>query len=127
MCSIQQLEARRDDVLQQMRDIRSMRRGTISEQYLKVARKGAQEPRSCGPYYVWSRRENGKTISRRLRDPAQVEQARQELDGYQRFVALCKEFEQLTEQLGELERQQPLQEKKRRRSSSSKTVKSRRS
>ena len=68
MATIQQLESHRDDLLQQMRSIRSMKRGTITEQLLKVRHKGVKEKVHCGPYYVFSRyeAEARKTKSRRL-------------------------------------------------------------
>ncbi len=76
-----------------------------------------------GPYYVLSRREEEKTVSKRLRSVAELEQAQKDVAEYKRFLGLCQEFERLTARLGALERdQQGLeQEKKRFRSSLSKT------
>jgi hypothetical protein len=121
MPSIQALEERREYVLEQMRQIRSMRRGSISEQFLKTKRHGVTK--RCGPYYLISRRINGKTKSQRLKPGEQLEQARRDVQRHQRFVELCREFEELTEQLGEAERAVG-PEKKRRRSPSSKTARS---
>jgi hypothetical protein len=122
MTTIHDLESKRDLVLQEMRSIRSMQRGTINEQYLKVHHRGVKEAKTCGPYYVLSRHEphSGKTRSRRLTSPEEVEQARKDIAAYQRFVALCREFRELTEILGELESSLPVQGagKKRRRWSS---------
>ena len=105
MTTIQNLESKRDAVIQEMRSIRSMQRGTINEQFLKVHHRGIKEAKSCGPYYVLSRHEprSGKTRSRRLTSPEEVKQAREDIAAYQRFVALCREFQDLTETLGELE------------------------
>ncbi|MFQ5799793.1 MAG: DUF6788 family protein [Bacteroidota bacterium] len=124
MDSIRDLEARRDSILAEMRSIRTMRRGTINRQFLNVPQKGKKEPARRGPYYVFSRCEEGKTVSRRLRSERELQQALQELAQYKRFVALCKEFERLTEKLGDLERHpQDSSEKKRRKSLSNKTPK----
>lgn len=126
MATIQELDARREQVLDQMRSIRSMRRGSITEQHLRSAPRGGRStPVFHGPYYVFSRREGDRTVSHRLRSASEVEQARQDVDTHARFVALCGEFERLTEQLSELEHLQPElgQKKKRHRSSSSKTKK----
>jgi hypothetical protein len=105
MTTIQDLESKRDAVLQEMRSIRSMQRGTINEQFLKVHQRGIKEAKTCGPYYVLSRHEVhiGKTRSRRLTSPEALEKARKDIAAYQRFVALCREFQNLTETLGELE------------------------
>ena len=97
---ITELESRRDAILEEMRSIRSMRRGTINEQYLKVPRKG-KEPSLRGPYYVLSRREGEKTVSWRL-SGVELEKARADVAAHKRFTLLCKEFEQLTTKMGEM-------------------------
>jgi len=124
MNPIQELEARRNAILEEIRSIRSLRRGTINEQYLKVRLRGKKEPALRGPYYVFSRREGGKTVSQRLTSSGELEQARRDAGAYKKFWSLCREFEQVTTRLGELERQVPEleQEKKRLRSSSSKVA-----
>ncbi len=124
MNPIQELEARRNAILEEIRSIRSLRRGTINEQYLKVRLRGKKELALRGPYYVFSRREGGKTVSQRLTSSGELEQARRDAGAYKKFWSLCREFEQVTTRLGELERRVPEleQEKKRLRSSSSKVA-----
>ena len=121
---IQQLETRRNAILDEMRSLRSMRRGTINEQYFTVPVKGTEKTKLQGPYYVVSRREEERTVSQRLRS-SELEQARKDIAAHKRFVLLCREFEQLTTRLGALEREESWgePEKKRRRSSSSKSRK----
>ena len=123
--SIQELEARRNSILEEMRSIRSMGRGTINEQHFETRLKGRKGIVRQGPYYVLSRREGEKTVSKRLRSPGELEQARRDVAEYKRFLSLCQEFERLTARLGELERGKEdwEQEKKRLRSPSSKTGK----
>jgi len=125
MDTVQQLEVQRNAILEEMRSIRSMRRGTINEQYFQTRLKGRKGMVHQGPYYVLSRREEEKTVSRRLRSSVELDQARKDVAEYKRFLGLCQEFERLTARLGELERgEQDLgQEKKRFRSPSSKTEK----
>lgn len=101
---IKDIEQERDSILDQMRSIRSMKRGTINEQYLKSKPKGDEEPILRGPYYVFSRREGGKTKSERLSSPEALKQAQDDVAAYSHFVDLCKEYEKLTERLGEIER-----------------------
>jgi hypothetical protein len=123
MDTIQQLEVRRNAILEEMRSIRSMRRGTINGQYFKARLKGRKAIVQQGPYYVLSRREGEKTVSKRLRSGCELEQAQKDVAEYKRFLGLCQEFEGLTARLGELERvdQGLEQEKKRFRLPSSKT------
>ncbi|MBI5117554.1 hypothetical protein HZA56_13845 [Candidatus Poribacteria bacterium] len=103
MNRIEQIEARRREILLEMGKIRSMRRGTLSEQYLRVLQKGKSEPALRGPYYVLSRQEGDKTASKRLK-PDEVVQAREDIEAHKRFKGLCREFEGLTEELGQLSR-----------------------
>ena len=102
-----------------MCSIRSMRRGTINEQFLNIGRdKGKKGGVKLGPYYVLSRREGGRTVSRRLSRGEELQQAQRDVEEHKKFVGLCGEFEELTEQLGDLERRgaQSGQEKKPRKS-----------
>ena len=123
MDTVRQLEARRNGVLEEMRSIRFMRRGTINEQYFKTRLKGKKGIVHQGPYYVLSKREGEKTVSKRLRSVAELQQVQKDVAEYKRFLELCQQFERLTARLGELERadQGLEQEKKRFRSPSSKT------
>ena len=120
MDPLQRIEVQRLAILDSLKAIRSMRRGAISEQYFPVLRQGQQRAERRGPYYVLSRHQGSKTISQRLTSPEALQQARNDIEAFKRFQALCREFERLTEQMGELERGQ---EKKRSKSWSSKTAK----
>jgi hypothetical protein len=98
------LEARRETLLEQMRSTRSMKRGTLSIRPEKVRRQGRKEPVLLGPYPLFVRREGTRTVGRRLGSPQEVAQVREDIAAYDRFMALCKEFAEATEALGELER-----------------------
>lgn len=105
METVMEIEKKREAILEEMRAIRSIKRGTINEQYLKVRQKGREEPVLRGPYYVFSRREGPKTVSRRLTSAQQLKQAQADVAAHKKFVKLCQEFEALTERLGDLERE----------------------
>jgi len=117
--TVQELEARRNGILEEMRSIRSMRRGTINEQHFKSRLKGKRGIVLQGPYYVLSRREGEKTVSKRLRSLGELEEARREVGAYKRFMTLCREFEELTMRLGEQEKVEPEVEEEKKRFSSS--------
>ena len=113
MDTVQELEVRRNAIIEQMRSIRSMRRGTINGQHFKTRLKGRKGVVLQGPYYVLSRREGEKTVSKRLTSPIELERARKDVAEYKKFLGLCQEFERLTARLGELERaEQGLEQEK---------------
>ena len=126
MDKIKEIEKRRKEILREMGGIRSMRRGRVNGQFLKVPHKDKKEPVLRGPYYVFSCHVKGKgTKSYRLKSQEEVESARRDIELHKRFQELCLEYEELTEELGRLERElgEKSPEKKRRRSPSIRTKK----
>lgn len=107
MTNAQQLNARREKVLQEMSSIRYMKKGSISEQWFPVIRDGKKTEQMRGPYYVLTNKTGNKTVSQRLSSKSKLEHVRLMVENHKRFVALCREFEELAEQLGELECNQP--------------------
>ena len=122
METLQQIEVQRLAILEDIKSIRSMRRGAITEQFFQVRRQGQQQTARRGPYYVFSRHQGSQTVSQRLTTPEALQQAREDVEAFKRFQTLCRDYERLTEKLGELERKTE-QEKKRSKSGSSKTEK----
>ena len=118
----EKVERRREEILQEMRAIRAMRKGSVMEQYLPVKQRGKTEPVLRGPYWLYTRKEKGRTVGRRL-SREEAERVRAEVEAGHRFQALCREYEELTERLGEAEREleKTGREKKPRRSRSRKT------
>jgi len=105
MDTIAGIEGRRERILEEMRAIRSMRRGSVNEQYFKKKLKAKPQMVTQGPYYVFSRSEGGRTKSYRLRKGPELEQARKDVEAHKKYSALCREFEELAERLGQLEHQ----------------------
>ena len=101
---MQKVQARREELVSELLGIRSLVRGALSEQFLKVPQKGQAEPALRGPYYVLSRSKEGQTRSRRVKK-GEVERVREDVRNYKRFETLCAELAELTERLGELERE----------------------
>lgn len=112
MDPIQQIESRRLAILENIKAIRSMRRGAITEQFFPVLRKGQKQAARRGPYYVFTRHQGSKTVSRRLTTPQALLQTREDIDAFKRFQALCREYEQITEKLGQLEQETGLEKKR---------------
>ena len=104
MYSIPEIEQRRETILKEIGAMRSLCAAALSEQMLPVKHKGKKKPVMRGPYFVLSRRQDGKTCSRRIRTD-ELEQVKKDVANHKQFVTLCKEFEELTERLGKLERE----------------------
>lgn len=101
MESIRALEEEREQILQEMRQIRAMRKGSVSEQWIKVPHKQGA-PVLRGPYNLYTYKEKGKTIGRRLN----VQEARrvsEEVEAYHRFQTLCARYTEVTQRLGDAE------------------------
>tara|TARA_R110001592_G_scaffold280034_1_gene547406 strand:- start:22 stop:429 length:408 start_codon:yes stop_codon:yes gene_type:complete len=125
--TVQAIEERRRELVEQLLGMRSLVRGALSEQYLKVPQKSQEEPALRGPYYVLSQSVKGRTQSRRIKKK-EAERVRQDVNNYKCFEAVCFELSELTEQLGDLERESRASEdavKKRLKSQSNRAKKSR--
>jgi len=122
MDSVRSLDEKRERVLEQMRALRSMRRGSVTEQYLKVRHKGKRKPVVRGPYWVYTWKEGGKTVGQRL-SQEEAAQVKKDVEAHKKFVALCREFETLTMRLGDVEVEGALTPEKKRPSSRSSRTK----
>jgi len=99
--SMETLEAQRLGLLKQLAALGPMRRGSISEQIVEtLGRDGRQKQR--GPYFVYTYKEKGKTISRRLTSPEQVALCRTQIQAFRRFQELSAQLLQVGEQAGNL-------------------------
>jgi hypothetical protein len=85
-----------DAILEEMRAIRCMRRGALTEQYNK--KEGADGTiRKWGPYYTLQIWRDGKNHS--LRIPAKdADKVREEIRSYEEFSELCERYIRLGEQ-----------------------------
>ena len=86
----------RSALLQQMAQVHSMERGTLSEEY-RERPDGAGGTVRLGPYFKHQVWESGGNQSRRV--PAEeVPALRQDLENHQRFAALAEAYVDLTVQ-----------------------------
>ena len=112
--SLSQLEARRDQILQQMKALDRLRRGCLSRQFFKKPHASPQARQ--GPYFVLQGYLHGQKFSERV--PAdQVPQIEPLVANYKRFEALAEEFVSVTDQLTRLSQAAPDAKKNSRRRS----------
>jgi hypothetical protein len=93
------MKVRRDEILEEMRSIRRLKRGKLTQQTLK--RTGADGSRQeRGPYHSLQHWSGGRNNSRRV-PPEEIERVREAVDGYQKLLRLTEEFAQITEALSD--------------------------
>ena len=101
---IKALEQKRDAILEQMRNLDRMRRGSLSKQFFHA--KGQDEPVKQGPYFILQGYLKGRKFSRRVAANDAPKVAAQ-VDNYRRFQTLADEFVEVTEALTCLEENEP--------------------
>jgi len=94
------LEQKRDAILEQMRHLDRMRRGSLSKQFFQA--KGQEESGRQGPYFVLQGYLKGRKFSRRVAAKNAPKVADQ-VDNYRRFQILADQFIEVTETLTCLE------------------------
>ncbi len=104
------LEAQRQGLLRQLADLRELRRGSLTEQFLTVKHADGSSVKR-GPYPLLTRKEANKTVSVRLTDPALLPLYRQQLQAMRQFEGVVNQLVRLGEQLGDLAVAQAVQKK----------------
>lgn len=118
MNSTQQIQQRRQQLLNQLANLEQIRRGCITEQYFEATLPDGTKRRR-GPYRLHSFKHKTKTISRRLTNPNQVAAYRNQIDAFRQFQQITSELISIGERLSDLALQEPQAIKKKRSSKSS--------
>jgi hypothetical protein len=106
------LQQQREHVLEQMRSLDTLRRGSLSEQFFKYKESGKTLLR--GPYFLLQGFFHGKKFAERI--PAEkAGEVAQQVENYQRFQALAEHFVTLTDQMTRLQDQPDSKKNSRRR------------
>jgi hypothetical protein len=96
MTSSHSADSKVAEILDQMRHLLPCRRGSLTEQ--KVVTTGPDgRLRTRGPYPIYTFKEKGRTISRRVTDPAQVALYREQIERGRRFQVLSAQLLRLAE------------------------------
>jgi len=112
--TISQLEQHRDQILQQIKAIDRLRRGSLSRQFFKKPHSASQAQQ--GPYYVLQGYIQGQKFSERV-SADQAPQIEPLVANYKRFEKLAQEFVSVTDQLTRLSQAAPGAKKNSRRRS----------
>ena len=98
--SIQSLRSQRDALLERMKQIDHLRRGSLSRQFFKSRRDG--KVIEAGPYFVLQCTFKGKKCSERI-SSNNAERVEQHVENFRRFNGLAEEFITLSDQITQLE------------------------
>jgi len=101
MPRIEQLRARRKEIVETLASLEQIRRGSVTEQYVEHERKDGSIARR-GPYALYSFKEKGKTISRRLKSDEEVKACREQIGRFRRFRKLVEELVRIGEEISDL-------------------------
>ncbi len=102
MDTASRLIQRKNEILARLAALGPMRKGTLNDQYVQVILKDGSARRR-GPYTVYTFKEHGQTVSRRLSDPAQVALYREQIASFRRFQELTRQLAQFSQRLADLE------------------------
>ena len=92
---------KKKQIINQIKKIKDMRRGSVVEQYYEVKHKNGAMVRQ-GPYFLYSYKEKGRTISRRLSGPREAQRYRQEIEEFRRFEQLSSQLIEASHQICDL-------------------------
>jgi hypothetical protein len=95
------LEQQRQTLLQRLCDLRELRRGSLTEQFLTVRHADGSKVKH-GPYPLLTRKTANKTVSVRLTNPALVPLYRRQIQAMREFETVTDQLVRLGEQLSEL-------------------------
>jgi hypothetical protein len=104
------LEQQRQGLLRQLADLRELRRGSLTEQFLTVRHADGSTVKR-GPYPLLTRKEAQKTVSVRLTDPALVPLYRQQIQTMRQFEHVVDQLVGVGEELGDLAVAEAVQKK----------------
>lgn len=100
MPTYQQIQQQRRQILDELAQLEQIRRGSLTEQIVEtVSREGLRRQR--GPYVLYTFKEKGRTVSRRITDPTQIPIYRHQIQQWRRFQELTAQLLHLGEMLSE--------------------------
>jgi hypothetical protein len=99
--SLTQVRKRRTELLGELAALEQMRRGSLCAQIFEATRKDGTKVQR-GPYALYTHKDKGKTISRRITDPEQAQCYQHQIEAFRRFESLTTELVRLGERISDL-------------------------
>lgn len=94
------IHQQRHAILAELARLGPLRRGSVTDQYIETTGTDGK-PRRRGPYPVYTAKENGRTVSRRLNRPELVTACREHIAQGRRFRELVDQLMRLGEALSD--------------------------
>lgn len=92
---------RRRELLEELTTLEQMRRGSLSVQVFEATLKDGTHVQR-GPYPVYTYKEKGKTVSRRVRNRELVPRYQEQIAAFRRFEAISAQLVRLGENISDL-------------------------
>ena len=109
--SAQSLAHRWRDIVEELRDIRPMRPGSICSQKVKYEDKKGKVKRH-GPYPILTFKEKGKTVTVRLDCEEKIQVCKEQIANFRRFKEKTKELSDIGKQIADIEMSKTQESKK---------------
>ncbi len=100
MYATHQIQEQRRQIIEELVKLTHVRRGSITNQVVQFTDRNGKL-RQRGPYPIYTYKDNGKTVSRRLTAPEQAEIYRRHIQDGRRFNELVEQLRRLGEELCE--------------------------
>lgn len=104
MNTLESLRQKRSRLLEEINRLGEMRRGSVTEQYYTAQHQNGAQVRQ-GPYFLYSYKEQGRTISRRLPNARLAQRYREEIAAFRQFEALSGELVSVSQQICDFQAQ----------------------
>lgn len=101
MNEIEKLTQRKTQIVKEIASLKPMRKGSLNKQFLETVRKDGSKTKR-GPYTIYTFKEKGKTISRRIKNKDQEALCREQIGEFRRFRRLCSEFVETSQRIADL-------------------------
>ncbi len=92
---------RRRELLEELAKLEQMRRGSLCSQIFEATRKDGTKLYR-GPYALYTCKEKGKTLSRRITKPEDLRRYREQIEAFRRFQVLASELVRVGERISDL-------------------------
>ena len=96
-----QVRKHRNEVLEELAAIEQMRRGSLCPQMFEAIRKDGSKVKR-GPYVLYTFKDKGKTVSRRVTNPDLVPRYQEQIEAFRRFEALSGQLVRIGEKISDL-------------------------